>query len=102
MGFEIVMPEMGILFEDKHCTVRLLNIDNQCDSYEWWWEEPEFRTVFVVSWCPANYPGLVVHRLTASQAAEELEKLLTEGWTVTRRGQPEFLKVPEVEKTEYE
>jgi hypothetical protein len=101
------MNEVGILFEDKHCTVRLLNINNQCDSYEWWWEEFEdnaVKTVFVVSYCPANFPGLVVHRMKIDEAQVQLDQLLTENWIVTRRGEPMLLKVPPVDKSanEYE
>lgn len=89
--------QVGILFEDKHCTVRLLYEDNQCDSWEWWWEEQETETVFVVTWCPRNFPGLVVHRMRAYEAQQELDKLLSEGWKVTRRGDPVILKVPLIE-----
>jgi len=95
-----ILPEMGILFEDKHCTVRLLQEDNQSDAIEWWWEEWNDGTIFVISYNPAGYPGLVVHRITGADAQVELNKMLSEGWVVTRRGKPEFLKVPHVSKYE--
>ena len=97
MGSEIVIPDMGILFEDKHCTLRLLYEDNQADAKEWWWEEPESRTVFIVYYSAASYPSLTVHRMTASQAQMELDKLFLEGWIVKTKHKPEFLKVPSAE-----
>jgi len=74
----------GIIFEDKFCGLRLEN----GDALEWWWDDPDaWRTVFVVSYCPDNYPALVVHTMSAEDAQEQLDLLLTEGWEITRRGE---------------
>ena len=88
---------VGILFEDKHCAVHLFLEDNLSDAHEWWWEERESETIFIVAWCPINYPALTVHRMVQVEAQEQLDKLLSEGWIVKSRHNPIMLKVPSIE-----
>jgi hypothetical protein len=88
---------LGILFTDKNCTVRLWYEDNQSNVYEWWWEEPEEKTVFILHRDPGSYPGVMIHRMKVEDAQVELDKLLSEGWVVSRRMRPVMLRVPPVE-----
>lgn len=72
-----------MLLEDRFADVKLLHDDGE--SFEIWWFYED--SILVVSHCPNNYPATVVLTMSITEALEELNKLLSEGWRIEKESE---------------